>query len=73
MYGGILNIPNPFIWHEILSEYFFLKGFQPCEIRLVVREHACHQFNVRAILICQVPVPRPSKVAAAPGPLLLTR
>ena len=68
---GIFHIRCRLVRHEILCKCFFLKGFEPCEIRLVVAEHAGHQFNIRTVFICQVTVPGLAEVAAAPGPLLL--
>ncbi len=71
--GGIFYLSHRFIGHEILGKGFFLKGFQPGKIRLVIRVYPCHQFHIRAVLIGQVPVPGPAEITAAPGPLLLAR
>ncbi len=71
--GGVLHISNRFIGHKILFEYLFLERLQPGKIRLVIRKHACHQFNIRAVRIRQIRIPPFPEVAAAPGPLFLAR
>lgn len=41
-FRGVAHAAYAFVGHEILDEGFFLLGFQPGEIRLVVREDASH-------------------------------
>ncbi|MNC24615.1 hypothetical protein D3C75_726720 [compost metagenome] len=69
--GGVLHHADLFIRHEILLERFLLVRLQPGEVRLIIRVHPGHQLNVRAIFICQIPVPGLAELPVAPGPLLL--
>ena len=71
--AGILYITNFLVWHKILLECFFLKRFQPCEVRLVVCVDTCHQLDVWAVFICKVSIPGFSEISASPCPLFLTR
>ena len=71
IYACILDISRFLVWHEILPELLLLIGHKPGKIRLVVAVYACHQFNIRAVCICKVPVPGLAKVSAPPSPLLL--
>jgi len=71
--GGVLHVAHLSVGHEVLFPRLFLVGLQPREVRLVVGVHACHQFDVRAVLVRQVAVPCASEVAVAPCPLLLSR
>ena len=58
---------------EILDERLFLVRHDPAEIGLVLRVHARHQLDVRAVLVRQVPVPGAAEIAVPPSPLLLAR
>ena len=71
--GRVFDCPHLLVGHEVLLEGLLLKGLQPGEIRLVLGKHPCHQLDVRAVLVRQVPIPGLSEIAAAPGPLLLSR
>ena len=74
------------IRHEVLGELLFLVRHEPCEVGLVLRIDARHQFDVGAEtlpdvsdgqpvrsggFVGQISVPRSSEVAVAPRPLLL--
>lgn len=71
-FRGVAHAAHTFIGHEILDEGFFLLGFQPGEIRLVVCEDAGHQLDVGTVFIGEVFVPGAAKIAVAPGPLFLS-
>lgn len=73
MYRCIFDSSYLLVGHKILSECFLLKRLQPGKVRLILCVHACHQFNIRSVLVRQVAVPCFSKFPAAPGPLLLSR
>ena len=68
--GGIFHIADIFIGHKILFEILGLLGLDPCEIRLIIRKTACHQFDIRTVLIGQCKVPCFAEFSASPGPLL---
>ena len=72
-YCSVLNNACCLIWHEILFEGLLFIRLQPGEVRLIICIHACHQFHIRTILICQVAVPCLAKVPTSPSPLFLTR
>ena len=59
------------IWHEVLGESLLLVWHEPCEVRLVLGEHTCHQLDVWTIGIGEVAVPSLSEVSITPCPLLL--
>ena len=50
-----------------------LAGLKMREVGLVVGKYARHEFDVRAVLVGQVAVPRVAELVVAPGPLLLAR
>ncbi len=57
----------------ILTPRTRLAGHQPRKVRLIVGEHACHQFNIGSAVIGKIPVPRVPKRMISPGPLFLAR
>ena len=73
IYGGISHITDIFIGHKILFEILGLLGLDPCEIRLIIRKTACHQFDIRTVLIGQCKVPCFAEFSASPGPLFFPR
>ena len=72
VFRGVAHAAYAFVGHEILDEGFFLLGFQPGEIRLVVCEDAGHQLDVGAVFIGEVFVPGAAEITVAPGPLFLS-
>src|SRR5215472_242875 len=75
--GGILvglpygtNLANGI---PILTESFGLTGSEEGEVGLIIGEDASHEFDVRAVLVGEVPVPGVTKFVVAPRPLLLSR
>ena len=73
MDAGVLHLSHLLIGKEILCEGLLLVGLEPGEVRLVVAVHAGHQLDIGAVRIRQIPIPGLAEVAAAPGPLLLSR
>ena len=67
---SIFHIADIFIGHKILFEILGLLGLDPCEIRLIIRKTACHQFDIRTVLVGQCKVPCFAEFSASPGPLL---
>ena len=61
-----------FVRHEVLGKCLFLLRLEPCEIRLVVGVDTSHQFDIRAVLIGQIPVPGLAEITVSPGPLFLS-
>src|SRR5262249_39800290 len=55
----------------ILTEGFRFSGSEKRKIRLVIRVDARHQFDVRAVFIREVAIPRVTKRVVAPSPLFL--
>ncbi len=72
VYCGIFYRTNSFIRHKILLKCLFFKGLQPCKIRLVIRIDTGHEFDIRSVLIRQIPVPCLAEITASPGPLFFT-
>ena len=66
----IFHLSRCLVGHKVLFEYFFLIRFEPCEVRLVITVHTCHELYVRPILIREISVPGFSEIAASPCPLL---
>ncbi|MPM55723.1 hypothetical protein SDC9_102520 [bioreactor metagenome] len=58
---------------EVLGEGLLLIGLEPRKVRLVVRIHPGHEFNIGAICIGQIAVPCLAEVPATPCPLLFSR
>ena len=71
--GGVAHPAHPLVGQEILDKGLFLLGLEPGKIRLIVGEHAGHQFNVRPVRVGQVAVPGAAEIAVAPGPLFFAR
>ena len=72
VFGGIFHPAHVFVRHEILGKCLFFLRFQPGEIRLVIREDAGHQLDVRTVLVRQIPVPGLAEITVSPGPLFFS-
>ena len=70
---SIFHIADIFIGHKILFEVLGLLRLDPGEIRLIIRKTACHQFDIRTVLVGQCKVPCFAEFSASPGPLFFPR
>ena len=68
--GRIFHHANRMIRQKILVEHLFFAGLKPGKIRLIVGIDAGHQFDIRAVFVRQIAIPRLAEIAAAPCPLL---
>ena len=77
--AGLLHDAEVAVGHEVLHKLLLLVGHEPGEVGLVLGVDACHEFDIGAehtgctlvVVVGEAAVPRATKVAIAPGPLLL--
>ena len=55
----------------VLAECLCFARRQKGEVRLIVGVNAGHEFDIRAVVVCEAPVPGIAEFVVAPGPLLL--
>ena len=71
-FGGIFYNTDFAVRHKVLHKTTFFVGHYPRKIRLIIGKNACHQFNIWAVFIRQISVPRIAKFSISPSPLLFS-